>query len=119
MEALKGIPGLDAAAGIKLLFGREDLYVNLAGRVCAERADVVTRIHEAVEGGDFGQACLHAHGMQAILGMLGATELARACMELDRGLRDGKADAVALSTLGRDFPALIANMRSACAVGAV
>lgn len=119
VKALKGVPGLDAAAGIKLLFGREDLYVNLARRVCAERSDVVTRIHEAIGGGDFGRACLHAHGMQAILGMLGAAELARACMELDRALRDGKADAVALSTLGLDFPALIANMRSACAVGAV
>lgn len=118
-QALKGIPGLDAAAGIKLLFGREDLYVNLARRVCAERADVVMRIHEAIGVGDFGQASLHVHGMKAILGMLGATELARACAALDRGLQDGRADATVLSALGRDFPALIANMRSACAVGAV
>ncbi|WP_237716941.1 ATP-binding protein [Cupriavidus basilensis] len=118
-QALKGIPGLDAAAGIKLLFGREDLYVNLARRVCAERADVVMRIHEAIGVGDFGQASLHVHGMKAILGMLGAAELARACAALDRGLQDGRADAAALSALGRDFPALIANMRSACAVGAV
>ncbi|MGO4156816.1 response regulator [Cupriavidus sp. YAF13] len=118
-QALKGVPGLDAAAGIKLLFGREDIYINLARRVCAERADVVTRIHEAIGAGDFGQASLHVHGMKAVLGMLGAAELAQACSVLDRGLQDDRADAVALSTLARDFPALIANLRSACAVGAV
>ncbi|MBB1632053.1 hypothetical protein A9975_14415 [Cupriavidus sp. UME77] len=118
-QALKGVPGLDAAAGIKLLFGREDLYINLARRVCAERADVVTQIHEAIGAGDFGQASLHVHGMKAVLGMLGAAELAQACSVLDRGLQVDRADAVALATLARDFPALIANLRSACAVGAV
>ncbi len=118
-RALKGVPGLDAAAGIKLLFGREDLYINLARRVCAERADVVTQIHEAIGAGDFGQASLHVHGMKAVLGMLGAAELAQACSVLDRGLQDDRADAVALATLARDYPALIANLRSACAVGAV
>lgn len=118
-QALKAIPGLDAASGIKLLFGREDLYINLARRVCAERADMATRIHEAIGAGDVRQAGLHAHGMKAILGMLGAAQLAQACAALERGLQDGRADAAALSTLGRDFPALIANMRSACAVGAV
>ncbi|AJG24503.1 diguanylate cyclase/phosphodiesterase (GGDEF & EAL domains) with PAS/PAC sensor(s) [Cupriavidus basilensis] len=118
-QALKRVPGLDAAAGIKLLFGREDIYINLAKRVCAERADVVTQIHAAIGAGDFGQASLHAHGLRAVLGMLGAAELAQACSVLDRGLQDDRADAVALATLARDFPALIANLRSACAVGAV
>ncbi|WP_174425278.1 response regulator [Cupriavidus basilensis] len=118
-QALKGVPGLDAAAGIKLLFGREDLYINLARRVCAERADVVTLIHEAIGAGDFGQASLHVHGMKAVLGMLGAAELAQVCSVLDRGLQDDRADAVALATLARHYPALIANLRSACAVGAV
>lgn len=118
VRALRDIPGLDVAAGLKCLLDRDDLYVNVARRVCAERADVVTQIHDAIGDGDFDTASHHAHGMKAILGMLGAAGLAQACAALERGWQDGRTDDAALSRLGRDFPALISAMRSACAIGA-
>ena len=116
MQAMRAIPGLDVGAGLKCLLDRDDLYLNLARRVCAERAGTVAQIQEALGGGDLDKAGFLAHGMKAILGMLGATALAQACSALEHGLRDGVTDAQALTLLGRDFPALIAAMHSACAM---
>lgn len=116
VQAMKAIPGLDVDAGLRCLLGRDDLYLNVAMRVCAERADTVTQIQHALRAGDADKAGFLAHGLKPILGMLGATALAQACSALELGLRDGVTDAQALALLGRDFPALIAAMRSACAL---
>jgi PAS domain S-box-containing protein len=112
-ERLAAVPGVDAAIAIARLFGRAELYVQLARRVVDERADLSLRIATARRADDRAALCELVHGAKSLLGMLGAQELQQRCVGLQQCLAGGWSESGEIEAFCSDFDELLRRLAEA------
>jgi two-component system sensor histidine kinase/response regulator len=84
--ALEGIPGLDAAQGLRLATGREALYRKLLARFVADQADAAGRIAAAIGAGDWTLAQRLAHTLKGVAAQIGAAGLRDQAERIEQAL---------------------------------
>ncbi|RYY50059.1 MAG: response regulator, partial [Comamonadaceae bacterium] len=84
---LEGVPGLDAARGLRYARGNENLYRALLGRFVASHADAAARIHESLANGDIAAAEMLAHTVKSVAGHIGASTVEALASGLEQALR--------------------------------
>ena len=87
LAGLTMIPGIDVASAVSRMMARRDLYVRLACRMAAERADLVEQLDQALGKGDRLAVVELIHGAKSLLGALGAEAMQRRCVDLQRALQ--------------------------------
>jgi len=112
-SALSGIPGIDVAQAVSRMMGRRDLYVRLARRLVDERSDLVGRLDSARQAGDQDGVRELVHGTKSLLGMLGADEMQRRCVDLQRQFADEAVDEHEIDRFAVDLAALLARLAEA------
>jgi two-component system sensor histidine kinase/response regulator len=81
IDAMREVPGLDVATGLKLARGREKLYVSLLKRYVDHQRDFKAFLDAALNTGDWQTAVRLAHTLKGVSGQIGAQTL-RAIAEL-------------------------------------
>ena len=104
---LTAIPGLDVAAGLKVLNGNQVAYQRLLRSYAVGHADdmtrLLTRLGERMSAADYDEARRLAHTLKGSSGNMGATAAQRLATELEAALKEGgtvvriKAQAEALA----------------------
>jgi two-component system sensor histidine kinase/response regulator len=84
---LPAIPGLDTAQGLKRVAGNRQLYNKLLVKFIDSQTDAVERIGKLLDSGDAVGAGELVHTLAGTAGNLGAKEVWRLAMELERALR--------------------------------
>jgi HPt (histidine-containing phosphotransfer) domain-containing protein len=84
---LPAIPGLDTAQGLKRVAGNRQLYNKLLVKFIDSQTDAVERIGKLLDSGDAVGAGELVHTLVGTAGNLGAKEVWRLAMELERALR--------------------------------
>jgi two-component system, sensor histidine kinase and response regulator len=87
-----GIEGLDAAAGLRRVFGQAELYRRLLARFLNDHAQDPARIAAALQAQDLAQAALVSHSLKGVAGNLGALRVEQAAALLEGQLGSGTAD---------------------------
>lgn len=91
LARLAGIPGIDVAEAVSRMMGRQDLYLQLASRIAAERSDMVEKLETALREGDRDAMTELIHSAKSILGMLGANAMQQRCIDFQQRLSEGDA----------------------------
>ncbi|MBI2308483.1 MAG: response regulator [Rhodocyclales bacterium] len=86
-EDIPAIPGLDTEQGLKRVAGNRQLYDKLLAQFLDEQTNAVRHVKELLETGDIQQAGKLAHSIAGAAGNLGAKEVWRMAVELERALR--------------------------------
>ena len=81
VEALRNVPGLDVAAGLRLARDREKLYLSLLRRYVGNQRDFPNFLEAAIVASDWQTAIRLAHTLKGVSGQIGAQTL-RAMAEL-------------------------------------
>ncbi|PAU65136.1 histidine kinase [Pseudomonas sp. PIC25] len=84
-----GLPGVDVAAGLRLVGGREDLYRSQLSRFAASEKAFVARLRGALATGDRTTAARLLHTFKGLAAGLGADELRGRAVELETALEQG------------------------------
>jgi two-component system, sensor histidine kinase and response regulator len=84
---LDGVPGLDAAQGLRYARGSEKLYRSLLGRFVASHGRAPAQIHESLANGDIAGAEMLAHTVKSVAGNIGAPTVQALASELEQALR--------------------------------
>ena len=92
------------------MMGRVDLYIKLAQRVAAERSDVPRRLDAAARAGNLDEIAGLVHSTKSIFGALGAVRLQRACVEVEKELRQGRFTESAVTDLSAALSTLTAEL---------
>ncbi len=79
---------LDAAAGLRLLGGRNDLYEMVLKEFYAENETVLQLLQEAIGKADYQEAAQIAHKIKGSSGNIGAKKLHTISAELQKSLRE-------------------------------
>lgn len=87
--ALDRIPGLDPAAGLRTVAGREESLVRLLRRFEALHARDGARVAACLAEGRPGEAQALAHTLRGAAGFLGLVEIQASAADLEGALRDG------------------------------
>jgi signal transduction histidine kinase/CheY-like chemotaxis protein/HPt (histidine-containing phosphotransfer) domain-containing protein len=116
-DALSGIPGLDAAAGLRLARDRESLYARLLRRYIAEQQGFNAQLDAALAHDDRPTAIRLAHTLKGVSGQVGAETVRGLAELLERAIKEGEPAPVfeTLKTaiadvLGRLLPAIAAAL---------
>lgn len=88
------VPGLDAAAGLRLALGRESLYRSLLTTFVHGQADWLQRFAQARQDGDAALALRMAHTLKGVAAQIGAQPLSQAAQALEGALQRGEGEAV-------------------------
>ncbi len=112
-SALSAIPGIDVTQAVSRMMGRRDLYVRLARRLVDERSDLVGRLDAARQAGDYGSVRELVHGAKSLLGMLGADELQRRCVDLQRQFAEGCVEEGEIARFAVDLAAMLTRLAEA------
>ncbi|CAN7280453.1 ATP-binding protein [Pseudorhodoferax sp. LjRoot39] len=80
------IDGLDAQRGLRLLGGREALYLRMLRDFASSQADAVARMRHALQRQDAAEARRAAHTLRGLAAGIGADPLARLAGELETAL---------------------------------
>ena len=110
---LAGIPGIDVARGISRMMGRHDLYVQLACRVAAERADTAEKLRGALREGDREAMRGLIHDAKSILGALGAESIQQRCIDLQKRLSEDAPAEDDVAGFAADLAALLLDLNEA------
>ncbi len=113
LSRLARIPGVDVAQAVSRMMDRQDLYVQLACRISAERADMVEKLREAIREGDHEAMIEVIHGAKSILGMLGADSLQQRCIHLQQHLSAGDAVLEEVASFLSDLASLHQHLHEA------
>ena len=89
-DALSGIPGLDAATGLRLARDRESLYVSLLHHYIAEQQDFNDRLDAALNGDDRPTAIRLAHTLKGSSAQVGAETVRGLAELLERAIKEGE-----------------------------
>lgn len=84
---LPAIPGLDTAQGLKRVAGNRQLYNKLLVKFLDSQTDAAQRIAKLLNNGDAAGTGELVHTLAGTAGNLGAKEVWRLAMELERALR--------------------------------
>ncbi|MEC5388008.1 response regulator [Uliginosibacterium sp. H3] len=113
ISALTLIPELDVDLGLARMLGRHDLYLKLVRRVTAERADAPRQLQSALERGNYDEAGRIVHGLRAVVGMLGSTQLQGVCAEVEQQIAQNELTAAALDNFVSRYTVLLDGLRAA------
>jgi signal transduction histidine kinase/CheY-like chemotaxis protein/HPt (histidine-containing phosphotransfer) domain-containing protein len=93
-------PGLDPAAGLRGVAGKQELYRRVISRFRDTYADGVAPLRQFIQDGELGHAERWVHSLKGLAGTVGAPDLGQTAAEVERNLRDGQTvPASALDTL--------------------
>ncbi len=112
---LMRIPEIDVPQAVSRMMGRQDLYVQLACRISAERADMVEKLREALRQNDRDAMIEVIHGAKSILGMLGADALQQRCIQLQQQLGAGDAAIDEVASFLAQLESLLLQLQTAIA----
>ncbi len=112
-SALSGIPGIHVAQAVSRMMGRRDLYVRLAQRLVVERSDLVGQLDAARQAGDHERVRDLVHGAKSLLGMLGADDLQRCCVDLQQQFADGSVEEGKIDRFAADLATLLTRLADA------
>ncbi len=90
---LMALPGVDAAAGLKVVRNQGERYVALLGELVDKHADVVATLRTSRATGDMEQARRVVHSLKGAAGTLGAVHLQTQAAELEAALQTGRPEA--------------------------
>jgi PAS domain S-box-containing protein len=89
--AMLAIPGLDAAAGLKVLRGKWSSYQRLLRLYMDSHENDMAKLRERHAAGDADETRRIAHSLKGAAGTLGANEVRELAAELELAIRDGAA----------------------------
>ena len=112
---LMRIPEIDVSQAVSRMMGRQDLYVQLACRISAERADMVEKLREALRQNNRDAMIEVIHGAKSILGMLGADALQQRCILLQQKLGAGDAALDEVASFLVQLESLLQHLQTAIA----
>ena len=112
---LMRIPEIDVPQAVSRMMGRQDLYVQLACRISAERADMVEKLREALRQNNRDAMIEVIHGAKSILGMLGADALQQRCILLQQKLGAGDAALDEVASFLVQLESLLQHLQTAIA----
>ncbi len=114
-----GIAGLDLAAGLRRVMGKQHRYLAMLNGFVETQADVPADIRQALQAHDLPRATRLAHTLKGLAGNIAAADVVAAAAAVEqalRGLATGTAstasDAV-INTLAARLRAQIADIRQA------
>jgi len=84
-----GIPGLDVAAGLRRVLGKEQLYRRLLARFLIDHAQAPARIGAALRENNLALARQIVHSLKGVAANISALDVERAAADLDEALRTG------------------------------
>jgi two-component system sensor histidine kinase/response regulator len=109
------VPGLDTELGLKLLAGKQALYVSVLGRFAAGQRDAVQRARQALSAGDAAGAQRTLHSLKGSAGNIGAVPLQHLAAEAEEALRSGAQGPALEGVLGRTGACLDAMVQALAA----
>jgi len=120
LQPLAGVPGLDLAAGLRLVGGKLPKYRRLLGMFLESHAQDGERIQNLLATGQTGAALQAVHALKGVAGNLGLQDIQALTTNLERSLRQGDAASLddarsQVSQLARHLPALVTQLRLALA----
>ena len=84
------LPGIDVAAGLRLVAGRPDLYRRMAGRLCARYRDGLDPLRDLLDRGEPAEEAQRwAHSLKSVAATLGAGTLSEAAQAVESALAEG------------------------------
>ncbi|MDO8960181.1 MAG: PAS domain S-box protein [Rhodocyclaceae bacterium] len=89
---LAALPGVDAAAGLRLLLGKTTRYAELLFQLVDHHANDVATLRACRASGDAEQARRLAHTLKGAAGTLGAVNLQARAGELEAAIHAGRPD---------------------------
>jgi two-component system sensor histidine kinase/response regulator len=92
------IPGVDIAAGLRRVMGKQALYLSILRKFLAGHADAVAQLKKALGNGDSVTAGRLAHTLRGVAGNIGATGIQQAAELVERAIKE-MIEPVALATL--------------------
>jgi len=87
--ALAAIPGLDVAAGLKVLNGSRAAYLRLLRRYASDHGDDMIKLRVSLAAGDWATARRLAHTLKGSSGNLGVTGIQLLAAALEAALANG------------------------------
>jgi PAS domain S-box-containing protein len=90
---LATLPGVDVAAGLKVVRNQVERYVAMLGNLVDKHANVVATLRTCRATGDMEQARRVVHSLKGAAGTLGAVHLQTQAAELEAALRTGRPEA--------------------------
>ena len=114
-EHLAAIPGLDMAAGLRVVRGKLASYRRILKLFVDGHAEDVRQLGELLRQGDLVAAEKIAHALKGAAGTIGATGIHALASELDLALKQGNGEAAQtlVSMLAECLPNLLAAVRAA------
>jgi response regulator RpfG family c-di-GMP phosphodiesterase/signal transduction histidine kinase len=103
------LPGLDPAAGLGRMAGRQDLYLDVLAQFASDQGDAPARIRAALAAGDPGTAERLAHTLKGLAGTLGAGPVEAWSADLEAAIRRRETPE-ALATLVDGLEARVAEL---------
>ncbi len=88
------IEGLDMVTGLRLMGGKQTLYLDMLRKFALKQADVADRIRNALVAGDPAAAERIVHTLKGLCGSIGANGLQQQAAGLESMLRSGVTDHV-------------------------
>jgi HPt (histidine-containing phosphotransfer) domain-containing protein len=105
-ELPETLPGFDLAAGLQRLAGNKRLYRKLLVDFGTNYAQTAGEIRAALDAKDFAQTHSLVHNLKGLAGNLEATGLQAAAVEMEKLVKDGRADTSSENELEQKFTEL-------------
>ncbi|MBV8633800.1 MAG: response regulator [Burkholderiaceae bacterium] len=112
-SGLPAIAGLDMAAGLRRVLGKEVRYAAMLRGFVANQADAATQIRAALAASDRGTAERLAHTLKGLAGNIGATALQKESATLEAAIREGKPEQEILLRVEAELVARVAAIGAA------
>ena len=114
LEALRHLAGLDLAAGLAVVQGREASYLRILGLFAQGHEDDAARLREHLTCGALTEAQELAHALKGAAGNVGAIAIARLATQMDAALRQGEMEAaeLVLGELETHLPPLLLRLQA-------
>jgi PAS domain S-box-containing protein len=89
---LNDLPGLDIAATLERIGGRQNLLIELLHEFVREQQDVIERINDSIEAGQIDEAIRTAHTIKGLAANCGCIRVADTAEILEDGLQEHSDD---------------------------
>jgi two-component system, sensor histidine kinase and response regulator len=109
------LPGFDITALSVLMHGNETAIWSLLAKFADLEHGAAARVAALIASGDGAAACRKLHDLRGSAGTLGATEVARTALNLERALRQSEPAEAALAEFTSTLEGALAQLRAAIA----
>jgi two-component system sensor histidine kinase/response regulator len=114
VELLRGVSGLDVAAGLRRVLGRKPLYLAMVRKYAGAERNAANALRAALDAGDAATAERLAHTSKAVAGNIGAGEVQQVAAVLEQEIHSGAARVVIDAALD-NFAEKLASLLEALA----